>query len=574
MPRVPRYTEPQVALNNLPDAQVNVRVTPQALGADIGQGLSNVGGVMAKFAEDAAEMASEDAFNKLRARQLDLQGQAKSVQADGVLKTDKEGRGFVDSYKAQYKGAVDEIAGGLGGMAARRFRAKAMRGEIEFEAGLRTHQREQINAHETNISQAVYATEMRNLEENPTEEALLNAIARADAQATKDLTRAGKTSPEQMKLGKTEAHSMMVSKAVNVLLDSGRDSEAELLFAKWGDNLTGKDRAGIEKVMTERREIREADQAASEVFGAFVAHGDDSAVIQTDKMMSMLDERFADRPEVLDKAKAKLREDVTSYRQAREERQAQRIDTILTWGLNGTGIDQIMGSREYMALDPKSKIYIRNTIRSMRRGDGDDDGDGSGGGGGGSSKTTQRYVAYYNATNDPQWWRKMTPQQILELEPKVGGANVRKMLEQQRTFRTNAGEAAQASFGREAFNRYAKAAGIKDEGELATFERKYREQLSERTLVKGSKLTEAEIDQAAKSLLDPVEIVTQRSLLGIPLGKTTDTRPAYDVQDVNNIVVPKGDEAVKARIIKAMKDAGVPPTAANFQRYYRAYKGQ
>lgn len=135
-----------------------------AFGAPIAQGLANVGDAFQQIQDDANNLRSQDAYNRLREKQLDLTLNQKdgyaNIKGRDVLTPREGGKSLSDDYLDRFRSVSKEIEGGLVNDRQRMlYRQKATEAELDFRAGLQRHENVQISEYSKTVTNATVALE-------------------------------------------------------------------------------------------------------------------------------------------------------------------------------------------------------------------------------------------------------------------------------------------------------------------------------------------------------------------------------------------------------------------------------
>jgi len=153
---------PQVPGGIAPGAgPTGLEAAPARLLQQTGQGFQEAGAFLARAQEEQDRLRAEDAFNELRAKQVDLEAGEKGF---GTLKGDQVVKAPVfQDYTKQFDSATSDIEKGLANENQRQlFRRRAAVSAMQFKGDLLKHISNETDKYRGDVYRATLATEVQN----------------------------------------------------------------------------------------------------------------------------------------------------------------------------------------------------------------------------------------------------------------------------------------------------------------------------------------------------------------------------------------------------------------------------
>lgn len=158
MPRVPQYQQ-QVSVQNLPSARVRNSVTPEALGAGIGRGLQQLGGVVQDFAKQEQEKADVVAIMDADRQLADVELRLFNDPERGAYATrGRDAFGLPERVFPEWDKSVSDIEARLTPAQRAAFQRQAQSRRTDLQRGLSRHILQESDRYYTAESQAYINT--------------------------------------------------------------------------------------------------------------------------------------------------------------------------------------------------------------------------------------------------------------------------------------------------------------------------------------------------------------------------------------------------------------------------------
>lgn len=198
---------------------------------------SEFGTTLQRLAQEEGDKLSktqaQEAFNKLRQKQLDLTMGEPADKATGlgggylhrkggnVVATPEGGKPFLDDYREQFKRASDDLASGLQGGARAHFDQLAQNAYLDFQSGLVRHSLQESDAYDKQVFSGGLLAETQAAGANWNNPAAL-AIAKSNALALVDTRVAQEgTEPKSAEAARRKALADLHSAVVDGALTAG-----------------------------------------------------------------------------------------------------------------------------------------------------------------------------------------------------------------------------------------------------------------------------------------------------------------------------------------------------------------
>lgn len=367
MPIVPSYDNFQASPGALPQVRVSTPTMPNVAGIpakELGQGLQQVSQVMSREAlqaiEEANTLRAEDAYNRLRQKQIDLAyGEERGAfRVEGANVLDRKSKmSFADEYIAEYDKAGSEIAATLTNDEQRkRFNHRAQASRLEFGAQLQRHQAEQVDRWRTGVMRDTVETETRVAMKNPYDvEAIGASVERVRLAVGAEAARNGIPADEAIAKAVGGIHAGVIATALN---DDKLDYARQYL-KEFGDEIDPKDRM----TMTAKLDARDKEvrvMAAAEE--AFVYHSDNLVSGE-----SLIREKFKDDPKSAHAALV-LYEDRARVMRAEEKRVAdEHQNGVLDQLTAGVPWARVMKSEDWKNMDSTDRFRLFTAYQSQQK---------------------------------------------------------------------------------------------------------------------------------------------------------------------------------------------------------------
>ena len=367
MPIVPTYDNFQASPGALPQARVSTPTMPNVAGIparELGQGLKQVSQVMSREAmqaiEEANTLRAEDAYNRLRQKQIDLAyGEERGAfRVEGANVLDRKSKlPFSDEYLAEFDKAGSEIAATLANDDQRkRFNQRAQASRLEFGAQLQRHQSEQVDRWRTSVMRDTVETETRVAMKNPYDvEAIGASVERVRLAVGAEAARNGIPADEAIAKAVGGIHAGVIATALN----DDRLEYARQYLTEFGDEIDPKDKM----TMTAKLDARDKEvrvMAAAEE--AFQYHSDNLVSGE-----SLIRAKFKDDPKSAHAALV-LYEDRARVMRAEEKRVAdEHQNGVLDQLTAGTPWSKVMKSEDWKNMDSKDRFRLFTAYQSQKK---------------------------------------------------------------------------------------------------------------------------------------------------------------------------------------------------------------
>jgi hypothetical protein len=174
----------------------------------------------------------------------------------------------------------------------------------------------------------------------------------------------------------------------------------------------------------------------------------DIAAVNTDVMYKRIDEVMASNtPAERKAAKAFIDDLARTHNFSANERNVEMTAGVWDLVLKGVPLQQITRSKEFAALDGKSKVQLIDQINNRRKSDSKADGVG-------------QFAAYLKLTENPERFAKMSDNDIISLAPYLGENLTKKALEKRQSLNDPANVQA-ATLDADTFNYLAEKLGLR-----------------------------------------------------------------------------------------------------------------
>jgi hypothetical protein len=90
MPKVPTYDAPRESLRSVGKNQLNVRITPDAMGADLAEGVSKITDTYARLKDEERKRNAMDSYNRT------MEEINKTIQSDYKMRKGKAAKGLYE----------------------------------------------------------------------------------------------------------------------------------------------------------------------------------------------------------------------------------------------------------------------------------------------------------------------------------------------------------------------------------------------------------------------------------------------------------------------------------------------
>lgn len=367
MPIVPSYSDFQASPGALPQARVSTPTMPNVAGItarEIGQGLKQVGQVMSREAlqaiEEANTLRAEDAFNRLRQKQIDLAyGEERGAfRVEGANVLDRKSKlPFSDEYLAEFDKAGSEIAATLANDDQRkRFNQRAQASRLEFGAQLQRHQSEQVDRWRTSVMRDTVETETRVAMKNPYDvEAIGASVERVRLAVGAEAARNGIPADEAIAKAVGGIHAGVIATALN----DDRLDYARQYLTEFGDEIDPKDRM----TMTAKLDARDKEvRVMAAADDAFVYHYDHPVSAE-----AMIRSQFKDDPKAAHAALV-LYDDRVRVKREYEKRVAdEHQNGVLDQLTAGVPWARVMKSEDWKNMDSKDRFRLFTAYQSQQK---------------------------------------------------------------------------------------------------------------------------------------------------------------------------------------------------------------
>lgn len=360
MPKVPRYDQPQIAEQNLPNVDRRTRADV----SDFGGGRNNpfpqvekfVGQVY-KFKDDADEVAALNAFNKIKAAKTDLLYNPKT---GAYTKKGENAFGVIDEYGEQYDKIAQSFEDELQNESQKqRFRSKYSNERLDLTDSLSKHLFNEADSFEdTVVEQNIEANFQEAVLNHTDMEKVRSSMLAQQEEIFKHAQRKGLPSVwVQNKLQATESktHSGIVKK----YLSNNDDITAEQYFNANKEGFTAADLDDV-KGDLEEASIRGKSQRASDAI--FAKHQDDmsAAVSEAKKIKD---------PKVRDETVSRIKDNFSmknlAENEAIENLHRNATNTIDTFGT----VDKIP-PEQWKRFSLSERSALKNYAKSRNEGTG------------------------------------------------------------------------------------------------------------------------------------------------------------------------------------------------------------
>lgn len=219
-----------------------------------GQALAKLGTTLEGVAEEIRKenyrsdtLRAEDAFNKLRERQLDLT----SGQSNGFVNKkggDAANQPIMEDYGKRFEGAAKEIEDGLGNDQQKQlFRRRASIAGLQFKQDLLNHVTREKDIYETGVYKGTLDLEYKNAVERYQDPAgIALSLERMNNAISQEAARKG-WAPEVAEATKRDALSKVHGGVIERMLANQDDISAQKYYEANKANIAGPEAANLEK---------------------------------------------------------------------------------------------------------------------------------------------------------------------------------------------------------------------------------------------------------------------------------------------------------------------------------------
>lgn len=302
-----------------PNVDVPLSVTPQQMGAGLGQAVSQIGDTASDIHFAAVEHANQTAV-------LDADNQIQQAVQQGLYdpktgvlnqKAGKDAPGLVDNALSQYDSQVSKVASGLANDRQRaQFQqlAQERRFHVEHELGQYEHAETTRYAEETDKASVENAAISA---ERATDPSQVDDAIGIQMAVVADAGHRNGSPPGAIQAQQAEVASATYARTILALADRGDSVAAADAEKRWGDKLLGNDARQVHNTLRVAVSNTESRSVADEIIGSQGENAD------LQGSLDALEKRNLTNTEVYDKAKDRI---VNHFRLANEAETARQAN--------------------------------------------------------------------------------------------------------------------------------------------------------------------------------------------------------------------------------------------------------
>lgn len=366
MPTVPTYDNFQASPAALPSVQVTTPTMPNTAGIaakEMGHGMTQIGqsfgGEALKAMEEANNLRAEDAFNRMRQKQIDLAyGEAGAFRVEGANVLDRKSKlSFHDEYVQEFDKYASDIADTLANDDQRRkFASRAQSARLEFSGQLQRHQAAQVEKWRDGVLRDTVDTETRAALQNPYDpEAIGASVERIRLAVGGAAARNGIPADAAIARAVGGVHAGVIAQALN----DDRLDYARQYLSEFGDEIDAKDRMRLGEALDARdREVR------------VMAVGEEAYQLHNDELVSgesFIMAKLKDDPKAAKAAIALYKERALTQRGEERRVEDDHLNAVLDMRVSGRSWRDIMRSNDWKAMDAKKRYQLFEDMQQERR---------------------------------------------------------------------------------------------------------------------------------------------------------------------------------------------------------------
>lgn len=349
-----------------PFQDVPLSVTPQQMGAGLGQTVSRIGDTASDIHFAAVDHANQTAV-------LDADNQMEQAVQQGLYdpkagvlnqKSGADAPGLVDNALSQYDSQVAKVAGGLANDRQRaQFQQLAQQRRFHVEHELGQYEHAETTRHANEVDDGSIALQQNRAVQNATNpEQVYNAVDHIKAVLADAGVRNG-VAPEETKKQQADAASETYLATLHQLVSTGHDQEARALFDGNREEFTAKDLPTASKLVEAGTTAGESQRITASIVrkpdGSFRTRSEVQNLIDGDP-------KLAADPKLLDAVRTRSEQAINQHLQAVNEDQADAVKeayTIANDPANEQGLYNPKAVSLMATMDPQQQEYLKSVIQ-------------------------------------------------------------------------------------------------------------------------------------------------------------------------------------------------------------------
>lgn len=328
MPRLPDYTDlgarPEPSVGRVPRNQTS----PSRAGEIEGRALSGLGDTMDAIdreMERIDNLRAEDAFNKMREKQLEL-----SIGEDGFTKrkgSDAINPSLFKDYEGKFKSAEESISSKLTNERQREFfKKRSAVSALEFKQGMLNHVTREKDAYSKEVFESTIKLESNNAVDRHTDKAAVAlSRTRIDEAINKEAERE-KWSPEQVTLTKQTVASNIHRGTIMRMLANDDDLSAMAYFQRNKAEIHGDELQSVEQALAVGSTRGESQRQAD----AIVARSNGDLGIALTEARKISNPRV--REATVNQVKSMIAEDEAARKMAKDRVHTSALEYVDKYG--------------------------------------------------------------------------------------------------------------------------------------------------------------------------------------------------------------------------------------------------
>lgn len=349
MPTIPRLESPQVTDSGPTGARIGVRADAQDLGAGIGQGISNVGGTVARFALEEKQKADSLAVTDADAQLAEWENSRLYDPQSGALNTrGKDSFELPDTVMEEYRQFISGIEAGLGNDAQREaFRKLSQARGLDIDRTIQRHVASEYRQYDQQATDAALASSLEAAAEHYTDSDRINTeLTRQRSYIMAQAARTGEPA-EVTNLRIAEAESATHVAVIDRILADKDYERAQEYYEVMGDHINASVKPQIESALNTGR-IRGESQAKADTL---VEEG-------KTREEALSEARDIEDPELRDETVRRVNTRYDEIQAVEAEAERLSIDNAVDLITNGGSVDDI-DPLQWNAMDQETRSQLR-----------------------------------------------------------------------------------------------------------------------------------------------------------------------------------------------------------------------
>lgn len=265
MPQVPRYNQPTVQNQPLPNARATVRATPEAFGAGVGD-------VGEKFfqnmVQQEAEKADEIAVMSARRRLTEYQNKKLYDPKDGALnRRGRDSFGLPEETLPDFDNKISEIEGELSDRQRRVFRRIAEQSRAQLDETVQRHVFQERQKYDTEETNSFVATERESAVFNFRDPGRIESGIQNQISAINEYARRNGKGADWVKDQVEDAKSKTYLAVIKRALAEGDDRYASALYEEIKADIKSDEQVEAAKLVGDGKYVGASQRTADQIIG-------------------------------------------------------------------------------------------------------------------------------------------------------------------------------------------------------------------------------------------------------------------------------------------------------------------